>query len=66
MKMSTNSFTKSIKLNTKNIQNLIKAIESTKKPKIDKDLKYKILSQDKVNKMFKKDGIRNDNSSDSI
>ena len=54
--MSTNSFTKSIKLNTKNIPNLIKAIESTKKPKIDKDLKYKILNQDEVNKMFKKRG----------
>ena len=64
--MSTRSFIKSIKLKTKDIPNLIKAIESTKKPKIDKDLKYKILSQDEVNKIFEKDGIRNDNSSDSI
>ena len=54
--MSTRSFTKSIKLNTKDIPNLIKAMESSKKPKIDKDLKYKILSQDEVNKMFKKRG----------
>lgn len=52
--MPTNSFTKNIKLNTKDISNLIKAIESTKKPKIDKNLKYKILTQDEVNKMFKK------------
>ena len=54
--MSTNSFIKSIKLNTKDSPYLIKAMESTKKPKIDKDLKYKISSQDEVNKMFKKRG----------
>lgn len=54
--MSTNSFTKTIKLKDKDIPDLIKAIESTKKPKIDKYLTYKILSQDEVNKMFKKDG----------
>ena len=64
--MSTRSFIKSIKLKTKDIPNLIKAIESNKKQNIDKDLKYKILSQDEVNKIFEKDGIRNDNSSDSI
>lgn len=64
--MPTNSFTKTIKLKDKNIQNLIKAMESTKKPNIDKDLKYKILSQDEVSKIFKKDGKPNDNSSDSI
>lgn len=58
MKMSTNSFIKNIKLNHKDIPNLIKAMESTKKPKIDKNLKYKILSQDEVNKMFKKRGLR--------
>ena len=56
--MPTKSFIKSIKLKDKDITNLIKAIESSKKPKIDKDLKYKILSQDKVNKMFKKRGLR--------
>ena len=64
--MTTNSFTKIIKLKDKDIPNLLKAMESTKKPKIDKDLKYKILSQDEVNKIFKKDGINNDNTSDSI
>lgn len=51
--MSTRSFIKTIKLKDKDIPNLLKAIESTKKPKIDKDLNYKILSQDEVNKMFK-------------
>lgn len=64
--MSTKSFTKTIKLKDKDIPNLLKAMESTKKPKIDTDLRYKILSQDEVNKMFEKDGIRNDNSSDSV
>lgn len=64
--MSTKSFTKTIKLKDKDIPNLIKAIESTKKPKINKELKYKILSQDEVNKMFEKDGIRNDNSNNYI
>ena len=64
--MTTNSFTKNIKLKAKDIPNLIKAMESTKKPKIDKDLKYKVLSQDEVNKIFKKDGKINDNTSDSI
>lgn len=54
MKMPTRSFIKNIKLTTKDIPNLIKAIESSKKPKIDKNLKYKILTQDEVNKMFKK------------
>lgn len=54
--MTTKSFTRTIKLNTKDIPNLIKAIESSKKPKIDKDLTYKILSQDEVDKMFKKRG----------
>lgn len=54
--MPTRSFTKNIKLNTKDIPNLIKAIESSNKPKIDKDLNCKILSQDEVNKMFKKRG----------
>lgn len=54
--MTTNSFTKSIKLKAKDIPNLIKAIESSKKPKIDKNLKYKILNKDEVNKMFKKRG----------
>lgn len=58
MKMPTRSFTKNIKLNTKDIPNLIKAIERSKKPKIDKDLKYKILNQDEVNKIFKKRGLR--------
>lgn len=56
MKMPTRSFTKNIKLKDNDISNLIKAMESSKKPKIDKDLKYKILSQDEVNKMFKKRG----------
>ena len=51
--MPTKSFIKSIKFKDKDIPSLIKAIESTKKPKINKDLKYKILSQDEVNKMFK-------------
>ena len=64
--MTTKSFIKSIKLKTNYIPNLIKAIESTKKQNIDKNLKYKNLSQDEVNKMFKKDGIRNDNSNNYI
>lgn len=64
--MPTKSFTKTIELKDKDIPNLIKAMESTKKAKIDKDLKYKVLNQDEVNKIFKKDGINNDNTSDSI
>ena len=64
--MTTDSFTKTIRLKDKDIPNLIKAMESTKKAKIDKDLKYKILNQDEVNKIFKKDGINNGNSSTSI
>ena len=44
--MPTRSFTKTIKLKDKDIPNLIKTIESTKKPKINKELKYKILIQD--------------------
>ena len=64
--MTTNSFTKDIKLKPENIPNIIKAMESTKRPKIDKDLKDKVLNQDEVNKIFKKDGIINDNTSDSI
>lgn len=64
--MSTKSFTKTIKLKDKDIPNLLKAMESTKKAKIDKNLKYKILNQDEVNKIFEKDDIINDNSSDSI
>ncbi len=64
--MTTDSFTKTIRLKDKDIPNLIKAMESTKKAKIDKDLKYKILNQDEVNKIFKKDGINNGNSSNSI
>lgn len=55
--MSTKSFIESIKLKDKDIPNLINAMESSKKPKIDKDLKYKILSQNEVNKMFKKRGL---------
>lgn len=58
MKMPTKSFTKTIKLKANDIPNLIKAMESTKKAKIDKNLKYKILTQDEVNKMFKKRGLR--------
>ena len=54
--MTTKSFIKSIKLKTNDIPNLIKAIESTKKQNIDKDLKYKMLSQNEVNKLLKKRG----------
>ena len=64
--MPTKSFTKTIELKDKDIPNLINAMESSKKVKIDKDLKYKVLSQDEVNKIFKKDGINNGNSSNSI
>ena len=64
--MPTKSFIKSIKLTDKDIPNLLKAMERTKKAKIDKDLKYTLLNQDEVNKIFKKEGMINGNTSDSI
>lgn len=54
--MTTKSFIKSIKLKTNDIPNLIKAMESTKKLKINKNLKYTILSQNEINKLLKKRG----------